>query len=109
MKITSNLAWEQWDGAGTGPEFGEITEAMARIAGKDPEYWAGVLTGAVLTSWDEQGQHMRELSDMWPDTLFSLTCEDEGGNAWRTYARGGRIQEVDGEMVFPPFDPDALA
>ena len=89
----------------------DITAGMAQLAGggePDGEHlaeimaeWEEILEGDIEADWPEREVHMGGVSRKWPDTLFRLAVEEgHGGHRMEYYLRG-RMQTVDGEILFP--------
>ena len=59
--------------------------------------------------WYEHETHMREISDQFPEVLFTLTGEgEESGDLWVKYFSGGKMQHCPGVMTYEPFDENRL-
>ena len=109
------LIWDEENG----PSMDEAAAAMAEIAeGSTPGQsdferqrgaWAEILQGDPAVRWYQNEQDMRQLSKRWPETLFTLEKAGELGDQSRAYHRNGLMQEVTGEIHYPPFDPSKLA
>jgi hypothetical protein len=52
--------------------------------------------------WYDHEKDMGDLSEEFPDILFSLNCLGEDGERWMIYALNGATQEVKPEIVYPP-------
>ena len=60
-------------------------------------------------SWREYDAGMKTVSSKFPNVLFTLTGEgEEGGDLWRSYFLDGKMQEVQAEITYAPFDKEKL-
>ena len=86
------------------------TEPGSRRYEEGVAFWTGALAGDPETKWYERTETMTQISQMWPDTLFTLEGEgDEQGDVWIEYHFNGKVQkERQPEWVRPRFDPGAL-
>ena len=61
------------------------------------------------TKWYEHEDEMKELSKIFPNTLFKLHGEgEENGDIWDKYFLNGKIQECYAKLTIDPFDKDKL-
>ena len=71
-------------------------------------WWREVILGEPC-SWETWKQDMCAVSGLWPEVLFQLTIEGEDSDdRWRDYYLGGRVQPVEGEIVYGAFNPARL-
>ena len=114
-ETTYSLSW-----LGNSPTPEEIAKALAEIVdGSTPgqmDYedvtseWNEMLDGErTETGWHSHEKDLGQVSSRWPGTLFILTMQEErSGEHHRDYYLNGMIQTVQGEIEFPPFQPDQL-
>lgn len=57
--------------------------------------------------WSNHKENMRSLSVRFPTLLFCLYIDDTL-NMSVEYHQNGKMQAEDGEMTYPPFNPDKL-
>ena len=57
--------------------------------------------------WENEEDVMRDISRRYPDLILRVWCATETG-FYLTYYKDGMMQEVQGEIVYPPFDPEKL-
>ena len=104
MRINYGLSWQSTDREDGGvPGLAEIAQALAENedpASGEPEDYREM--------WQDDKKRIRALSGRWPWVLFTLTREDQDGGALRVHALEGRTQEVRGQTVFPPPDPESM-
>ena len=51
--------------------------------------------------WYDHEENMIELSEKYPNYLFTLSGEgEESGDIWRTYFKNGKCQRVEAKIVF---------
>ena len=59
--------------------------------------------------WYRHEEEMKELSNKFPDILFTLSGEGEDqGDLWRKYFKNGKMQKVDGIISYENFDEGKL-
>ena len=82
----------------------EIEETLNEISGYNIEFgWND------SCKWYNHEKHMKELSKIYPDTIFLLEGEgEESGDIWRKYFKNGKMQVCKAEIVFPAFDESKL-
>ena len=100
MKAVHNLDWHSEAPGRPEPRYGEITAAMAEIAGGTQQEWARTLEGG-LESWEQPETDMQALSEQFQGVRFVLTCQDQDGETWQVSALDGRTRTVEGQMIFP--------
>lgn len=72
-------------------------------------YGGGEYTPGDSIKWYEWTENMKELSLVFPDTLFILEGEgEESGDLWKAYFKNGKSQEIRAEVVFEEFDPEKM-
>jgi hypothetical protein len=60
--------------------------------------------------WYEHENHMRQISEDHKDVLFTLQGNgEEEGDMWAKYFLNGKMQRVNAEITFQPFDPTKLS
>lgn len=75
----------------------------------DFECIAEAYNGSIQCKWYSHEDHMRKLSKVFPDALFTLTGhgEDEE-DIWREFYKDGKMHRVKAEITFPKFNEKAL-
>jgi len=59
--------------------------------------------------WYEHDKHMRDISRMYPETIFILEGEGgESGDIWKKYYLNGKCQVAKAEVIIPEFDETKL-
>lgn len=59
--------------------------------------------------WYEHDKHMRDISRMYPETIFILEGEgQESGDIWKKYYLNGKCQVAKAEVIIPEFDETKL-
>ena len=59
--------------------------------------------------WYEHDKHMRDISRMYPETIFILEGEgEESGDIWKKYYLNGKCQTAKAEVIIPEFDESEL-
>lgn len=67
------------------------------------------LEGSDACKWYEHEEEMKELSKLFPDTLFKLHGEgEENVDIWDKYFLDGKMQECYAKLTIDPFDKDKL-
>ena len=87
---------------------------MDRLNGICPGYeWALLFSSGGMNDikWYEHDSHMKELSEYFESTMFSLQGDgEEQGDEWIKYYKGGQSYEVRRpEWTPPPFEPALLS
>lgn len=80
-----------------------IAETVMRISEYDSEWWT-ISDGEMRSTemkWYDQAEHLGEISAAFPALRFTLFAEGEDGAQTYFYATGGKVEECNGEMVFP--------
>jgi len=66
-------------------------------------------TGSDRTKWYDHQKDMKVLSEKFPTVLFTLNGEgEEGGDLWKEYWLGGKVQVAQARIVYDEFSPNAL-
>ena len=47
--------------------------------------------GSESTKWYDAENHIAALSTRWPDTLFTIDCNDHDGDRWMSFIRNGQL------------------
>ena len=113
-ETTYSLSWD-----GTSPTKEEMAQALAEnVDGSTPgqqDYedvisgWMEMLEGDITeTRWESREKDIAKISMIWPGTLFMLSMQGEQGGSHQDYYLNGLVQTVQGEIVFPPFQPEHL-
>ena len=55
------------------------------------------------------GEAVRELSGYYPEAVFILEGRGHEEDCFRSYFKGGRVQEAGRRVYYEPFDPTRLA
>ena len=59
--------------------------------------------------WYEYDENMREISQKYPNLLFTLSGEgEESGDRWRAYYKAGKCQRELAKIEYGKFDPALL-
>lgn len=59
--------------------------------------------------WYEHENNMKEISKLYPDTLFMLEGEGEDpGDLWRKYFKNGKMQFCRAKITFDDFDESKI-
>lgn len=59
--------------------------------------------------WYDHEEHMKWLSEQWPDTVFLLEGEgEEAGDMWKKYFKNGEMQVCKAIITYPPYDESQL-
>lgn len=59
--------------------------------------------------WYDHEEHMKNLSERFPNVLFTLGgVGEKRGDIWRKYFKGGKVQTVRAEISYEPFDEAKL-
>lgn len=59
--------------------------------------------------WYDSDKDMEAFSKKHPNTLFLLEGEgEESGDIWKQYWRNGKVQTVQGVIIFEPFDESKM-
>jgi hypothetical protein len=59
--------------------------------------------------WYEHEDHMRAISEKYPEVLFTLSGEgEESGDIWKKYFLNGKMQKAIARIVIPEFDFNSL-
>ena len=103
------------DGPVSGPSISEIAENLASRVKlnrktQDQETWEAVIRGELDLDWEDHEEHIRMISGVWPENVFTLrgTGEDPG-DQWVKYFRNRRVQRESQPRWSPPaFDPSQL-
>ncbi len=101
------------------PTMEEITREIAQLTdgacpGDDGyQYilseWDEVLNADAPAHWNDHETHMGSVSRKWPETVFRLTIQDDAQQSiTMDYYLDGMVQNVQGQVVFPPFQGDQL-
>ena len=67
-----------------------VQETLAEMMNRPLDYTQEALYQYRETNWGDHAQHMANLSEMLPETTFSLECIGEDGNRWIVFAHNGR-------------------
>lgn len=75
-----------------------------------PNFWSALINGEMdACKWYDHEQHMVELSKKFPEILFTLTgVGEEGGDLWKKYFKGGKMQVALAKIVYDEFDESKL-
>lgn len=61
-------------------------------------------------TWYDAEKDLTAFSRKYPTALFKLEVEgEEAPDFWHLYVLNGKSKRLKGEVVYPPFDPAALA
>jgi hypothetical protein len=61
------------------------------------------------TKWYDHDEHMKKISEKYPEVLFELTgYGEEQLDIWRTYYKNGKSQPVDVTITFGAFNEAEL-
>lgn len=59
--------------------------------------------------WYDHEDDMKELSEIYPETVFELSGEGEdNGDIWKKYFLNGKMQIAKAKIVLSEFDPNEL-
>jgi len=59
--------------------------------------------------WYDAEKDIIEFSKKYPDVLFTLYGDGESGDDhWICYIQNGKSQHCNGEIVYPPYDPEKM-
>ena len=72
--------------------------------------WKEILQGKLRVAWYNHQMDMATIvSARWPEVRFELHGNGEDDHdLWAQYFQDQMIQRVQGEVVYPPFDPEQL-
>lgn len=92
---------------------GELTEEMVlKLMEINPGYFYNkecvyeLKNFSMIAKWYDHENDMRELSECFPGTIFTLEGEgEESGDLWRKYFLRGKMQGVHAEIIFEEFNP----
>ena len=81
-------------------------EEFAVLFHRTTQYWLDYLKEI---KWYNHDEDMMEISNLYPDVLFTLDGNGEGfGDIWRTFYKNGKMQKTKANMVFDKFDETKL-
>ena len=80
----------------------EFFEVFKNITSYEPDNLCDI-------KWYDSEENMKEISLLYPDTLFKLYGDGEDSeDFWIQYYKNGKMQHIDGEITFEDFNPDKL-
>ena len=72
-------------------------------------HYRQVLNTVIKCAWDERQLDLAVVSNIWPETIFSLDIYGQDGTQRsREYYQQGRVQEIRLDPEHPGFDPSQL-
>lgn len=85
-------------------DIGEFAEFFEAQTGYNFDY-NNTLSG----KWYDHEEHMKHISEQYPDKLFTLNGEgEESGDMWKKYLKNGKIQRATATITYADFDEDKL-